>query len=143
MPTVPCSAVASAPPRVRTPHMPERQHSPTAAEAEVALQKQYNTLYAQLSMQAQHRLFSGNTLSGRGAAPPAQLTPGFIPMLLCLFLTVAVFRNGHVSHLDRCFAAEPLYEQSIGVNGTKIAATTENPFLRFAKTQRLPSNLAP
>ena len=32
------------------------------------MKKHYTTLYAQLCMQAQHKYFSGKTLSGRGRA---------------------------------------------------------------------------
>jgi hypothetical protein len=40
-------------------------------------------------------------------------------------------------------AAETLYEQMVHVDGVSIPATAEDPFLRFAKTQRLPESLAP
>ena len=39
--------------------------------------------------------------------------------------------------------AESLYEQTAHTAGISIPATTEDPFLRFAKTQRLPDTLAP
>lgn len=45
--------------------------------------------------------------------------------------------------LQRSLAAEPLYEQVVHTAGVSILATSEDPFLRFAKTQRLPDSLAP
>jgi hypothetical protein len=46
-----------------------------------------------------------------------------------------------ILHLS--LAAEPLYEQLVHTDGMSIPATAEDPFLRFAKTQRLPDSLAP
>lgn len=116
--------------------MPERQQSPTAAEAEAALHKHYKRLYVQLSMQAQHELFSGKTLSGRGAAPCR---------VGCMSCTEWLRCNPRLPfyHADRCLGAETLYEQSVSVNGASITVTAEDPLLRFVRTQRLPANLAP
>ena len=46
--------------------MPRASQSPAAPDAEETVKKHYTTLYAQLCMQAQHKYFSGKTLSGRG-----------------------------------------------------------------------------
>lgn len=55
--------------------MPHAEQSPTAAaDAETAVQKRYTKLYAQLSMQAQHKYFSSRKLSGKGAQSALEST---------------------------------------------------------------------
>ena len=46
--------------------MPRAKHSPSVPDSEDTVKQHYNVLYAQLCMQAQHKYFSGKTLSGRG-----------------------------------------------------------------------------
>lgn len=66
-----------------------------AADAEVALQRHYSRLYAQLSMQAQHKYFSSKSLSGKGAAHELLhcSTSGSCAEAAQLYILVFIFRR--------------------------------------------------
>ena len=104
------------------------------------MKQHYTTLYAQLCMQAQHKYFSGKTLSGRGMCLRRDLmNVSVVPAQHALI--VQSLCNGMIVNCS--LHSELLYEQTVHTAGISIPATTEDPFLRFARTQRLPDTLAP
>lgn len=105
------------------------------------MQKQYTRLYARLSMQAQHKYFSGTTLSGRGAG--LSISRRLKSLQGCCKSDLHAHHACILGLLIRVCSAEALYEHTLNTNGVTIAASAEDPFLRFAKTQRLSESLAP